>query len=275
MRLLKFVCLSTLCISSINTFSYKTHKFLGDLTEKYLIRYEPLLLEKIYGDFPQFSFTKGSVWPDKIKNKKEYLWTKKLHYIDIQKCLNNYSLNVINEECNNNCIFSALQNFTNTLHESKTKSNLLDELRFLMHFTQDFNQPLHLIGKERGGNSYKIILNMNGINKTTNLHYLWDSQIPEYYIKYYKNKEYFKQKQHILYNNVNNKVKNDNVNANLNYTELLLNILQKNIKIPCSKKTFKKYIVFEQYFDKTIIKELFKNYLEMIIFTLKYIYNHR
>ena len=71
-----------------------------------------------------------------------------------------------------------------------------------------------------------------------------------------------------------NKIYNKNYNKiyNKNYTNLLINILQKNIQIPCNKSVFKKYIVFEEYFDKNIIKGLFRNYLEMIVFTLKFIY---
>lgn len=261
-------------------YSHKTHSFLGDLTRKYLTKYEPVLLEKIYTNFPNFSFTKGSVWPDKIKNKEEYLWTKKLHYIDINICKKNYSLKEINLYCKNNCIFSALQNFTSTLRKNKNKKeDAFDLLKFVIHFTQDFNQPLHLIGKYRGGNDYKVIVNKNGKNRTTNMHYLWDSQIPEYYIKYYTRKE---NKKFIIQSNknvntINNKIYDNKIYDNYytNYTDLLINILERNIKFACNKSVFKKYIIFEEYFDKNIIKELFKNYLEMIVFTYKYIYPSR
>ncbi|KZT70424.1 phospholipase C/P1 nuclease [Daedalea quercina L-15889] len=46
-----------------------------------------------------------------------------------------------------------------------------DALRFLVHFAGDMHMPLHLTGRERGGNGAKVTFD----GRMTNLHSVWDS----------------------------------------------------------------------------------------------------
>jgi len=45
-----------------------------------------------------------------------------------------------------------------------------EALKFLIHFMGDMHMPLHLTGRDRGGNSNKVLFN----HRQTNLHSLWD-----------------------------------------------------------------------------------------------------
>ncbi|KAL7754354.1 hypothetical protein RI367_000335 [Sorochytrium milnesiophthora] len=64
----------------------------------------------------------------------------------------------------------------------------VEALKFLVHFVQDLHQPLHLSGRDRGGNGAKAIFTMKDVKKltartprgpagSTNLHTIWDTSI--------------------------------------------------------------------------------------------------
>ncbi|TDL24454.1 phospholipase C/P1 nuclease [Rickenella mellea] len=48
-----------------------------------------------------------------------------------------------------------------------------EALKFLVHFVGDLHQPLHLTGRDRGGNSDKVRFD----RRLTNLHTVWDSKL--------------------------------------------------------------------------------------------------
>jgi S1/P1 Nuclease len=47
-------------------------------------------------------------------------------------------------------------------------------LKFLIHFIGDIHQPLHTENESKGGNGIPVLFG----NKTTNLHSVWDTEIP-------------------------------------------------------------------------------------------------
>jgi hypothetical protein len=55
------------------------------------------------------------------------------------------------------------------LDEDDGRAN--EALKFLVHFLGDMHMPLHLTGRDRGGNSDKVLFD----GRVTNLHSLWDS----------------------------------------------------------------------------------------------------
>lgn len=247
-----------------NGYGYKTHNYLGDLTDKYMLKYEPVIYKKILMVLGGENITSVSTWADRVKRTKEYIWTKPLHYIDILECREDYTKEIIDSYCENKCITSTIKDFTNAFkynfdyiyengNHTLTNSELL---KFLIHFTQDFNQPMHLLGYDRGGNSYPItVLQHSGRNKSTNVHYLWDTLVPEYYINNY-NFEF-----------------NEKVNRPSDINNLIKDVLNKNIQISCKIYPDSHYIIFDDYFKKEYIETLFKNYNIMIVSILKYIFN--
>lgn len=48
-------------------------------------------------------------------------------------------------------------------------------MRFLVHFVGDLHQPLHVENLERGGNGINVTFD----GTDTNLHHIWDTEIPE------------------------------------------------------------------------------------------------
>lgn len=251
--------------SCVSGYGYKMHGYLGDLTDKYLQKYEPELYDKVVKLFDGDSIKSVSSWADKIKNKKKYQWTKELHYIDILECRKDrYSKDIIDKYCENHCIVSALQDFTNSIRhnfefdyvkEDGEKLTNVELLKFLIHFLQDFSQPLHLLGYDRGGNSFKVNVYIDGRNRTSNLHYIWDSMLPEYFVE---NHAYT--------------ISNTKYSKPDNYYTVLENVLNENIHISCRIYPDSHYIIFNDYFNADDFMKLFDNYQYLVVSTLKYIF---
>ena len=268
-----------LLISGINAYFYKTHYYLGEL-----------ISDDLKSKLKIDSFGEISTWADKVKRTPKYSWSRTLHYIDITNCESEIS---VNDYCENfNCIYFGILNMTNDLKYNRKydtfndNDNDNDNIKFLIHFLQDFNQPMHLLGFYRGGNDYPINLKYKNKIKKTNIHTLWDSILPEYYIENfnytctYIDQKYF---------------------SNINEYSLYLTLkLKENLQIGCkytrdfytkkfytrdfyTKKFYTRdfytkfsqenFVEFDDYFDKDVIRKLFDNYIELIINTFEFILN--
>lgn len=103
-----------------------------------------------------------STWADKFKYQMP--WSKALHYVG---SLDDYPPD--------NCAYPGPRNWAgtreiNVLDGIKNVTGLLEDwvkcdanddtaseaLKFLVHFLGDLHQPLHLTGRDRGGNSAKV-----------------------------------------------------------------------------------------------------------------------
>ena len=250
----------------VSGYGYNMHKYLGQLTDDYLQKNNPNLYNKVLNVLDGNSIAQISSWADTIKRNPKWIWTKDLHFIDILEChKQSYSKDVINKYCKQNCIVSALQNFTNSIKynfnynyifNNENKLTNLELLKFIIHFIQDLSQPMHLLGYDRGGNSFKVNVFIDGKNRTSNLHYIWDSMLPEYFIKHY-----------------NYTISNNTFSTPDNYYKLLESILNDNIQISCKIYPDSHYIIFNEYFNKEYFIKLFDNYQLLIIKTLEYIFN--
>ena len=270
MRLIYFY--SFLLINSIkksNAFFSLTHKFLGNIYEKYLIEKNVNMYNLIKSDINISSFGNASIWADQIKFNNNYKWSRDLHYIDINECKTKIDINDVNKYCKNNCLINGILNMTNDLRDSYINKNINSEnaekFKFLIHFLQDFTQPLHTLGFYRGGNDDRIILIKNGRRVNTNMHKLWDADLPEYFIKNNKNIT------DILINFNNN---NNILNNIYDFEDFLIYQLNKIYNIGC-KKTYlhNKTVIFDEYYDKDILQNMFITYMETVSSTFNYIYN--
>ena len=240
-------------------YSYPIHTYLGKIIDDNLKHNSiyPKIIETLEGN----TISSVSSWADKIKRTKKFNYTKQLHYIDILECRkDNYTYDIIDKYCKNDCIVSIILDIMSNKQLIDKKLNLtnFEELKFLIHFIQDISQPMHVIGYERGGNSYKIILNKNNRNKTTNLHYIWDTDLPNYFIK--------------KTNYTIPKYISKNITNIFEYSEYFIQILNRNIHIACRIMPIDHYIIFEEYYNdnEKYIKELFDNYFNLMRNSLEY-----
>jgi hypothetical protein len=266
MRYILILYFITLLIQNVYGYGFRTHRYLGKIADEYIDKYEENIKKSI-----NIRLESVSEWADHIKRNKKYEWTKQIHYIDIMECTNNiYDENIINKYCEDKCIITGIKTLTRMLKQNKyvyeeikyeydneelyKRLNDEEKLKLLIHLIQDFNQPMHYLGFKRGGNDYKIKMLYNNNNITRNLHQIWDTFLPEYFIK-----------------NTNYKGKEDKYIKEDIYT-LINRIFNKNIKIACKIYPTMNYLIFNEYYKEEYMKELFDNYMELLIKVLKTIY---
>lgn len=167
------------------SWDYKTHRILGGIAKEIL--YNSTNFDKMNQLFSS-NFSEASVLPDKLKFTKEYGWTRKLHYIDIDLVeQDNFITNeIIEKYCKKNCITWGIKHFHRQIKGKKRQAKqfnlILDKFRyhFLLHFLQDICQPFHLFGKT-GGNDIFIRYYNNEKCNIVSVHKLWDTVLPEKY----------------------------------------------------------------------------------------------
>ncbi|KAF9027594.1 phospholipase C/P1 nuclease [Hymenopellis radicata] len=121
-----------------------------------------------------------STWADKLRFRMR--WSASLHYVG-----------AVADHPSQLCLFPGAKGWekdANVLTGIRNTTNLLGDwveaeksgaggdhdmaneaLKFLVHFLGDLHQPLHLTGRDRGGNGDKVLFG----GRSTNLHSLWDS----------------------------------------------------------------------------------------------------
>ncbi|KAF9235605.1 phospholipase C/P1 nuclease domain-containing protein [Melanogaster broomeanus] len=124
-----------------------------------------------------------ATWADTIRRVAKYRWTAPLHYIG---AVGDYPSSVCAfpgtkgwEGRTHINVLNSIRNTTNVLQEYEqlrkagaedVEGYVQDALKFLIHFMGDMHMPLHLTGRNRGGNSDKVCFD----GRSTNLHSLWD-----------------------------------------------------------------------------------------------------
>lgn len=229
-------------------FSSTPHTYLGNLLQNYLEKDYPQVYQeaKVYLS----DFGDASTWADRIKGRREFQWSLQLHYIDVDACGQNSDID-LNLFCKNNCIYTAILNMTNSL---KFNEYSKQENKFLLHFLQDAVQPMHYYGLYRGGNSWKV--NVDG--HWMSMHYLWDSLLPEYFIK----------NEDVTYN-----VHVNNFTNMIDYSNKLKRFMNKMVEVSCSvTEKIEKEIKFKDYYNSTLFQQLFSEYLSLTVSTFVFIF---
>ncbi|KAH8817785.1 phospholipase C/P1 nuclease [Flagelloscypha sp. PMI_526] len=126
---------------------------------------------------PQCHLAPIAAWAD--KNRFRMRWSGSLHYI-----------NGLGDHPGSTCLFpgprgwagkenihvlGGIRNTTDILKGFQEGERGWDEaneaLKFLVHFVGDMHQPLHLTGRDRGGNGIQVLFD----GRKTKLHSMWDS----------------------------------------------------------------------------------------------------
>jgi hypothetical protein len=175
----KIILLLPFVVCNCMAFGFKVHSLIGQLVQDVINNTTRQNINSCeYTD----SFSKASVWPDKVKYTKQFSWTRSLHYFDVDN------------DPPNNCGTLVYQSgkdkydsnlYTYIDHILKLKNSgggcFLKpfEFKLLLHLLQDLHQPLHLTGKKRGGNSQIIDIG----DKSYNFHSFWDSVLYDLFIE--------------------------------------------------------------------------------------------
>ena len=161
---------------------WETHKLICGLAEKNLtpkaknnVHLWLSQSEELEGGITDFP--KACLWPDMVKHttRKD---TYKHHFINVPDDAYTVQLgrDCLATGCLATGIRDALKELSSNPADQTAVSRRAAALRFLGHYIGDLHQPLHVgNASDWGGN--KISVNWRG--KKTNLHALWDYEMPE------------------------------------------------------------------------------------------------
>eukprot|EP00158_Paraphelidium_tribonemae_P009399 Partr_v1_DN28855_c0_g1_i3_m33838 putative nuclease len=158
----------------VDAWGYAGHQLSASIAEAYL---DNATIKAIYELLPDGQdLAKISTWADEIKRRPEYRFTSQLHYVNPKDdeprvC----SFNYVSDCPDKKCVVGAIYNYTERL-DPKTalkKDSQLEALKFVTHFIPDLHQPLHVSGREKGGNGAAVRF----LGVKSNLHSVWDSGI--------------------------------------------------------------------------------------------------
>ncbi|KAF3916108.1 hypothetical protein AA313_de0200526 [Arthrobotrys entomopaga] len=119
-------------------------------------------------------------WADKYRYTEAGRFSAGFHYIDAHDNVPQ-SCNVnLERDCGaEGCIVYAIANYTERVQMTNLSSaERTEALKFIIHFLGDITQPLHTENLDVGGNEIKVQWG-DGEKSNTNLHSIWDNQIPE------------------------------------------------------------------------------------------------
>jgi len=171
MRALSFI----LALPAVYAWGSVGHTLTGQIAQKLM---KPATLAKLGKILP--ADFKGDVgrpttWADEVKRSKGYAgWSGVLHYSDAEdspptSCSYDYK-----RDCpDGKCVVGAIANYTERLSCRSSAAVREEAAKFLTHFLGDITQPLHLCGRDKGGNEAHVKFD----RKSTNLHSMWDTDM--------------------------------------------------------------------------------------------------
>jgi len=156
-----------ICFSSLYAWGVKGHKMVAVIAKQCL---EKSIIDSVQYYLGNMSFEEASVWMDEMRNQDKYDYMKPWHYINIEKdktYVKTKEPNAVNQ------IELAME----TLKNNKgNKDKMNNALKILFHLVGDLHMPLHCgYGSDKGGNDVDVEV----LNKSTNLHHAWDSDLIE------------------------------------------------------------------------------------------------
>jgi hypothetical protein len=109
----------------------------------------------------------AATWADTYRYTSAGSWSKPLHFIDANDSPPTSCSVEFDRDCGaGGCVVSAITNYTAQLQDSSTSAaELLNAMRFVIHFVGDIHQPLHDEALDVGGNSIPVTYD----GSTTNL----------------------------------------------------------------------------------------------------------
>jgi len=118
-----------------------------------------------------------ATWADSYRYTAEGAFSSPLHYIDAldtppSSCNVDYERDCPEE----GCIVSAIANYTTRVsNKNLSVTERQKALKWVIHFLGDIHQPLHVENLAVGGNTINVTFD----GTKTNLHHIWDSNMPE------------------------------------------------------------------------------------------------
>ncbi|KZF24453.1 nuclease S1 [Xylona heveae TC161] len=174
---------SALCslalISGVSAWGDLGHETIAYIAQNFVSSSTKSFCQGILSDTSTSYLANVATWADTFKYTSAGEYSQPFHFIDAQdnppsSCGVNYD-----RDCGaGGCVVLAISNYTQRLGDGRLSQAHLDEaLKYLVHFLGDIHQPLHDENLDYGGNDIDVTF----AGTTTNLHHIWDTNMPEKY----------------------------------------------------------------------------------------------
>ena len=168
--------------NTTNAWGWEPHKLICALAERQLTPDAQKLVNRWLEDASSLkggvvSFPEACLWPDKVKYSTRKS-TFEHHYINVPDHAEHVDLlrDCAALDCTAIGIQRSLTYLSSAAVGDRATARQATALRFLGHYIGDLHQPLHVgNASDWGGNKIKVIWQ----GKETNLHALWDYEMPE------------------------------------------------------------------------------------------------
>ncbi len=161
--------LPSLCFA----WSQEGHRVAGEIASRHLSAKAKQAVASILG---KESIAMVSNWADFIKADSAYTYLNIWHYIDLP---DSFSYAKEKDFLKGDTAIDAYTkiNFLSSQLKDKAVPKFTKQmyLKLLIHIVEDIHQPMHTIGKGKGGNDIKV----TWFGESSNLHRLWDANLIE------------------------------------------------------------------------------------------------
>lgn len=166
----KFSLLAILISIFVNSFAYDAtgHRIVADIAYNNLTPKAKQAVDKILG---KQGIIYESTWADEVRSDKKYNYSYQWHYQNLKDSMSDEQLTKLLKSplSEGEHLFFAIDQMKSRIKKDKSDA---EALKFLVHFTADFHQPMHLgRASDLGGNKTEV----KWFGKTINIHSLWDS----------------------------------------------------------------------------------------------------
>jgi hypothetical protein len=174
-------CTALLSAMQVAAWGFEGHRLTGAIAQHFLNDHSRAILNVL---LPQYNgnITNVTTWADEVKRDPEFNFSANLHFVATQDdAPRNCSYNDDRDCKDRFCIVGAIANYTSqAVCQNGVVPNRYQQevaIKFLTHFAGDISQPLHVCGREQGGNNKTQLLFdgqrvISGFNTT--LHGFWD-----------------------------------------------------------------------------------------------------
>lgn len=153
------------------------HETVAFIAQSFVSNKTASFAKALFNDSSPNYLASEATWADSFRYTDEGAFSSPLHYIDAlddppASCNVDYARDCPEE----GCIVSAIANYTARI--TPANISLVERqraLKWVVHFLGDIHQPLHVENLEIGGNGINVTFN----GSETNLHHIWDSNMPE------------------------------------------------------------------------------------------------
>ncbi|KAF2666157.1 hypothetical protein BT63DRAFT_51125 [Microthyrium microscopicum] len=174
---LSFLSVTAILANGVYGWGAMGHEAIGLIAQNYVTAATKTYMQGLLGSTSTTYLGDVAAWADTYRETTAGKFSAPYHFIDAEDSPPTACSVDFNRDCGSaGCVVAAISNYTSRIKDTKlSATERTNAVKFIVHFVGDIHQPLHDEALDVGGNTIAVKFD----NKTTNLHSVWDTAIPE------------------------------------------------------------------------------------------------